>query len=389
MTRWTVLSLSFIIILSVVSIPGRATANNIIKNEVIYLSEDYYIDNQRLEWESIAIDFSTFKPQGRLALALESVVGLMGVEGEILSDVIKWQFLNNQPIELLEVTAKVDNPNGKNLAVYLKTSGIWQRTSAQQLDKNHISFHIQSQKGELVVVGLTSIEQPDFYELPLDAETLVKGYTFTTPDKSIRIGIMPNLVNKPFVAKVRALPSFYGASDLPEGLKFASDIYHIWLDSEEPLALTKAIPVEIEFLSGNDELKNIYYYDPGEEKWHLSPSTTRYEDGVVRTLTYNQEFILAVVADPAIKERGQASWFSSSLTPRNPFGAANNDYPLGTVVRVTNLANGKYYDTEIISRGPYVDFRILDLTSNAFKKLANLSEGVIEVKIEPLSMLPK
>ncbi len=390
MTRWTILSLSFIIVLVSLYTPQTVKAENIIKNKTFYLDENYYKNNNHLKWGNVIIDFSKFHPLGRLALAKEEMpFNPPGIGGNILSKNIKWQFLKNQPIELMEVTVQVNNKDNKSLAVYLNTSGVWQLASSRQLDQNRITFHIQSQRGQFIIVGLDDSLNKNFYELPLDKKTLKKGYTFSTPDGEVRIGFMPNLVNEPFVAKVRTLPNFYGANNLPPGLKFASKIYHIWLDSDSSLNFTRPIPVEIKFISGNDELKNIYYFDPLERKWHLSPSTTLYNNGVVRTLTYNQEFILAVVADPTIKEEGQASWFSSGLTPRNPYGAANNDYPLGTMVRVTNLETGKYFDTEIISRGPYVDFRIIDLASKAFNKIAKLSEGVINVKIEPLSMLPK
>lgn len=59
------------------------------------------------------------------------------------------------------------------------------------------------------------------------------------------------------------------------------------------------------------------------------------------------------------------------------------------MLRVTNLANDKFFDTEVISRGPYVDFRIIDLTSEAFKKISTLGSGVIDVKIEPLDLIVK
>lgn len=161
----------------------------------------------------------------------------------------------NQPIELMEVSVEVNNADNKNLVVYLNTSGVWQLASSQQLDKNKITFHIQSQRGQFIIVSLDDSLNKNFYELSLDVKTLKKGYTFSTPDGEVRIGFMPDLVNKPFIAKVRSLPNFYGANNLPPGLKFASKIYHIWLDSDSPLNLTRAIPVEIKFISGNDELK--------------------------------------------------------------------------------------------------------------------------------------
>lgn len=388
MTRWMVFAFIFTIVFIKNSPP--VFADNIVGNEVFYLYQSWYENNQVLSWENIQIDFSENQPQGRLALAELLPDQSQGINQDVLGNIIKWQFLDNQPIELLSVEVSVSNQEEKSLSVYLNTDGKWQPVSYQKLSSEKVRFHIQSMSGKFAVAtSEPSTETNEFYELPVDAATVVKGYTFDTPDGNIRIGFMPDLVNKPFTAKVRSLHNYPGALDLPDNLNFASDIYHIWLDSDEPLDLKKPIPVQIKFLEGNDELKNIYYYDPSTSTWNLSPSTTLYDLDSVRTLTYNQEYILAVVADPAIKEKGKASWFSSSITPRNPWGSANNDYPIGTIVRVTNLENNKYYDTEIISRGPYVDFRIIDLTSNAFKQIANLGEGVVDVKVEPLDMIIK
>lgn len=75
-------------------------------------------------------------------------------------------------------------------------------------------------------------------------------------------------------------------------------------------------------------------------------------------------------------EQGGASWFDAEgLT------AAHKTLPKGTVVRVTNLANGKSVNVVIRDRGPYVRGRIIDLSANAFKRLAPLGAGVINVKI--------
>lgn len=73
---------------------SKVKAENIIKNEIFYLDENYYTNNNQLKWENITIDFSKFHPLGRLALAKEEVPSnLPGIEGNILSKNIKWQFL--------------------------------------------------------------------------------------------------------------------------------------------------------------------------------------------------------------------------------------------------------------------------------------------------------
>jgi rare lipoprotein A len=62
--------------------------------------------------------------------------------------------------------------------------------------------------------------------------------------------------------------------------------------------------------------------------------------------------------------------------------AAHKKLPFGTKIRVTNLENGKTVVVKINDRGPFVKGRILDLSRSAFSSIANVSSGIIKVKIE-------
>ncbi len=64
--------------------------------------------------------------------------------------------------------------------------------------------------------------------------------------------------------------------------------------------------------------------------------------------------------------------------------AAHKTLPFNTIVRVTNLANGKSVDVRINDRGPYVNGTIIDLSTTAFAKIASLSSGVIHTEVEIL-----
>lgn len=66
----------------------------------------------------------------------------------------------------------------------------------------------------------------------------------------------------------------------------------------------------------------------------------------------------------------------------NKLTAAHKTLPFGTVVRVTNLANGSTVDVEINDRGPYVDGRIIDLSRSAAEKLGFVNLGIADVKLD-------
>ncbi|WP_081657319.1 septal ring lytic transglycosylase RlpA family protein [Pseudovibrio exalbescens] len=86
---------------------------------------------------------------------------------------------------------------------------------------------------------------------------------------------------------------------------------------------------------------------------------------------------------------GKASWYA--LTSRtasgemaNPNGmtAAHRTLPFGTMVKVTNLRNGKSVQVRINDRGPFVKGRVIDVTKAAAAKIGFVNSGITSVKVE-------
>lgn len=75
---------------------------------------------------------------------------------------------------------------------------------------------------------------------------------------------------------------------------------------------------------------------------------------------------------------GRASWYAAAVSG----GCAHRTLPKGTVVKVTNTANGVSTLCTVNERGPYVDGRIIDLSRPDFDKVAGSHVGVIDVMIE-------
>ncbi|MBU3665892.1 MAG: septal ring lytic transglycosylase RlpA family protein [Chthoniobacterales bacterium] len=67
--------------------------------------------------------------------------------------------------------------------------------------------------------------------------------------------------------------------------------------------------------------------------------------------------------------------------------AAHKTLPFNTMVRVTNLKNGKSVIVRINNRGPYVKGRILDLSLVAAQKIEMTTAGVVPVKAEILKRI--
>jgi len=76
-------------------------------------------------------------------------------------------------------------------------------------------------------------------------------------------------------------------------------------------------------------------------------------------------------------QSGTASWYH-----RDGMVAAHKTLPKGTRVTVTNLSNGKTVTVVIDDRGPFVKDWIIDLSDDAFARIAPLSSGLARVKLE-------
>ncbi len=95
---------------------------------------------------------------------------------------------------------------------------------------------------------------------------------------------------------------------------------------------------------------------------------------------------------PIYTETGLASWYGPSFHGRaaadgsaydqDGLTAAHRTLPMGSTVRVTNLATGQEVYVRITDRGPFVRGRILDLSMGAAKAVGLYRMGVGRVRIE-------
>lgn len=94
------------------------------------------------------------------------------------------------------------------------------------------------------------------------------------------------------------------------------------------------------------------------------------------------------------EEVGMASWYGDDFhNKRTANGetydmravtAAHRTLPLPSIVRVTNLENGKSIIARVNDRGPYVKNRIIDLSEKGAELLGYKNKGTAKVKVEIL-----
>jgi rare lipoprotein A len=93
-------------------------------------------------------------------------------------------------------------------------------------------------------------------------------------------------------------------------------------------------------------------------------------------------------------QTGVASWYGIHWQGRRTASgerfdtrlltAAHRSLPLNTMVRVTNLLNGRSVEVTVNDRGPYVGHRVIDLSEAAAKRLDMVKKGLVPVRIEIL-----
>ena len=69
----------------------------------------------------------------------------------------------------------------------------------------------------------------------------------------------------------------------------------------------------------------------------------------------------------------------------NKLTAAHRTMAFNTMVRVTNLSNGKSVVVRITDRGPFVENRIIDLSRAAAQTIDSIGPGVVPVRLEVVS----
>ena len=103
--------------------------------------------------------------------------------------------------------------------------------------------------------------------------------------------------------------------------------------------------------------------------------------------------------EPRGVQQGIASWYgadfhgkqtsSGEVYDMHQLTCAHNTLPLGTMVMVTNLENGRSVELKVNDRGPFVKERIIDVSYAAAQMLGMWEKGTAPVKVEVISLAPE
>jgi len=100
---------------------------------------------------------------------------------------------------------------------------------------------------------------------------------------------------------------------------------------------------------------------------------------------FSQSFLLAQTV-------GLASWYGKNLQGNKTasgekfnmydYTAAHRTLPFNTIVKVTNLQNGKSVNVRVNDRGPFKSNRMIDISWQAAKSIELVNAGVAKVRLD-------
>ncbi len=135
-----------------------------------------------------------------------------------------------------------------------------------------------------------------------------------------------------------------------------------------------------------------YVYQP--LKQHYINNSASVQKATMRPYTVDGKTYYPTVVKTGNTYRGIASWYGPNFHGKKTsdgeyydmyaMTAAHKTLPMNTIVKVTNLLNGKSVVVRINDRGPFVNNRIIDLSYAAARKIDMISTGTAPVRLEIL-----
>lgn len=215
----------------------------------------------------------------------------------------------------------------------------------------------------------------------ITADRVAKGQTITLGQDELRLGVFPKVLTRPTAVTIKRRLAA-AAPAVPDGLLALSDYWEIDVADDTAVSGKKPFVLQLQVNNPQGLLRVLAWQG---KQWRELP-TTLVDRTTVRVF-FTVPFIRLIVVGNQALVSGAASWYRYKKCDC----AASPDYPKGSVVRVTNISNGKTVDVTINDFGPdraiHPD-RAIDLDYVAFAKIANPRAGIITVTVEPVSGRP-
>ncbi|MFH0956156.1 MAG: RlpA-like double-psi beta-barrel domain-containing protein [Candidatus Falkowbacteria bacterium] len=224
-----------------------------------------------------------------------------------------------------------------------------------------------------------------FYFINLDKQTIAKGYTISAFEDTIKLSLVPGVLGEATGVDIVELNE---TIDSPWQLEKLSKVYQFEFKNKAAYEDKKPFYVQFSYDKASNYYKQVFYYDKNYTAWRPLPTIDYPNESFVRSLIHLPFARIAVFANPEALVVGQASWYKY----KGGLFAASPDFPKNSKLRVYNTANNKFVDVVINDFGPERKLhpnRVVDLDKVAFSKLASTGAGIINIRVQPLSIVPE
>ncbi|MBU0496531.1 MAG: septal ring lytic transglycosylase RlpA family protein [Candidatus Thermoplasmatota archaeon] len=211
----------------------------------------------------------------------------------------------------------------------------------------------------------------------LDEQTLQRGFTIETEGQEIRLGITPNSLGARKLVHVALKSADIGQVDVRDQV-LLSRLYSFDVFHKQTVEVNEPIWITVEWDVDSKKGYALKFWNGTNNSWDEVPATIDLENRRMQAAIHLPYAIVGVFESGQVEYTGQASWMDWH-------GAAMNEVGYGTEVLVKNVDTGAQATTTIVSTGPFVPGRIIDLPREIFGAIADISQGVINVIVHPLA----
>lgn len=288
-----------------------------------------------------------------------------------------WPFGNdweNDPVEKKVIL----NDNGYRFAVLTSSSTVGDFLAEQSVSLQRADFLFPPKEGELVPGTEVTIKRALPVVVKADGQELsINTFSHTVEDAIRDAGVTLSHLDKVEPSKKSALQKDLEIKITRINVEEVVEKEVIEFDTiekDDPKLKWRKTRVDQEGENGLKEVQYRITYTNGKQTSKVKLSSNVTQKPTPKIVAIGTKIEVGKVT------RGGGTWYAYTGT----LACASLQFPKGTWLRVTNTANGKQVIVQVNDSGPYGEGRIIDLDKVAFQKIANIGQGVINVKVEEI-----
>ncbi len=215
------------------------------------------------------------------------------------------------------------------------------------------------------------------------AEVIQSGQTFKLEDGA-KVGIFPGAITTDttitWTVSEETIPV------LPAHREILGKVYRLTVAGPTEFTAGMVRPAAVVLPYGSSFWnRQIWQYDRVAKSWSPLRTKINTAQNFASAGLKKTDVLVAVVENRKLQE-GIASWYCRNYcSQRYPIlHATSNDFPVGSMVRVTSTETGRTVDVKLISKWGQPAGRVVDLSWAAYSALRTTNKGVTRVTVKPV-----